>query len=98
MRLRLISTVFAISLFPVVANAQVTVNMGALKCDQYLAMSPSMSRDFSAWMSGWFSYQGRRTFVDIVLHQKNIANLKAWCQYHPQESVMKGLQNAAGWQ
>src|SRR5476651_401875 len=92
MRLRLISTVFAISLLPVVANAQITVNMGALKCDQYLAMSPSMSRDFSAWMSGWFSYQARRTFVDIVLHQKNIANLKAWCQYHPQESVMNGLQ------
>ena len=92
MRLRLISTVFAISLFPVVANAQITVNMGALKCDQYLAMSPSMSRDFSAWMSGWFSYQTRRTFVDLVLHQKNIANLKAWCQYHPQDSVMIGLQ------
>jgi hypothetical protein len=37
-------------------------------------------------MSGWFSYQTRREFVDIELHQKNIANLKAWCQYHPQET------------
>jgi hypothetical protein len=92
MRLRLISTAFAISLLPVVANAQLTIDMGAIKCDQYLAMAPEMSRDFSAWMSGWFSYQTRRTFVDLVLHQKNIANLKAWCQYHPQEGVMTGLQ------
>jgi hypothetical protein len=47
-------------------------------------------------MSGWFSYQTRRPFVDLVLHQKNIANLKAWCQYHPQDSVMTGLQAGIG--
>jgi HdeA/HdeB family len=94
MRRSLISAALAISLLPVAANAQLTINMNQIKCDQYLAMSPDMSRDFSAWMSGWFSYQTRRTFVDLSLHQKNIANVKAWCQYHPQESVMTGLQNA----
>jgi HdeA/HdeB family len=96
MRLRLISTAFAISLLPVVANAQLTIDMGAFTCSQYLAMSPAMSRDFSAWMSGWFSYQTRRTFVDVGLHETNIANLKAWCQYNPQASVMAGLQRGIG--
>jgi len=96
MKPRLISAAFAISLLPMAANAQLTIDMNSIKCDQYLAMSPSMSRDFSAWMSGWFSYQTRRTFVDVALHQKNIANLKAWCQYHPQESVMDGLQRGIG--
>ena len=96
MKLRLISTAFAISLLPAAANAQVTLDMSAINCNQYLAMSPSTSRDFSAWMSGWFSYQTRRPFVDLVLHQKNIANLKAWCQYHPQDSVMTGLQAGIG--
>ncbi|MGB9216359.1 MAG: HdeA/HdeB family chaperone [Pseudolabrys sp.] len=96
MRLRLICTAFAISLLPVTANAQITIDMGAIRCDQYLAMSPAQSRDFSAWMSGWLSYQTRREFVDIDLHQKNIANLKAWCQYHPQEGVMAGLQRGIG--
>ena len=96
MKLRLIYTAFAVLLLPVTANAQVTIDMAALTCSQYLAMSPSASRDFSAWMSGWFSYQTRRTFVDLALHQKNIANLKAWCQYHPQASVMEALQSAIG--
>jgi hypothetical protein len=96
MKLQLSGTAFAISFLPAVANAQLTIDMSAIKCDQYLAMSPAMSRDFSAWMSGWFSYQTRRTFVDVLLHQKNIANLKAWCQYHPQDSVMIGLQTAIG--
>jgi len=48
MRLRLISKAFAISLLPAAANAQVTLDMSAINCNQYLAMSPSTSRDFSA--------------------------------------------------
>jgi hypothetical protein len=52
-----------------------------------------MSRDFSAWMSGWFSYQTRRTVLDLTAHQNNIANLKSWCQYRPQASVMTALQS-----
>ena len=96
MRLRLIGAAFAISLLPMTANAQLIIDMNSINCGQYLAMSPAMSRDFSAWMSGWFSYQTRRTSLDLVLHQKNIANLKAWCQYHPQDSVMIGLQTAIG--
>ena len=96
MKLRLISTAFVISLLPVAANAQITGYMGAFTCAQYLAMSPAMSRDFSAWMSGWYSYQTRRTFVDVLAHQKNIANYKSWCQYHPQASVMEALQSAIG--
>jgi HdeA/HdeB family len=96
MKLRLIYTAFAVLLFPVTANAQVTIDMAALTCSQYLAMSPSTSRDFSAWMSGWYSYQTRRTFVDVLAHQKNIANYKSWCQYRPQASVMEALQSAIG--
>ena len=96
MKLRLISTAFAISLLPVAANAQTTIDMGAFTCAQYLSMSPTMSRDFSAWMSGWFSYQTRRTSVDVLAHQKTIAGLKSWCQLRPQASVMSALQSAIG--
>jgi hypothetical protein len=96
MKLRFIGISFAFMLLPVTANAQLTIDVEAIKCNQYLAMSPSMSRDFSAWLSGWFSFQTRRTFVDLALHQTNIANLKAWCKYHPKESVMAGLQKAVG--
>jgi HdeA/HdeB family len=96
MRLRLISTAFAICLLPAVANAQVIIDMDAFTCDQYLAMSPAMSRDFSAWMSGWFSNQTGKRFVDVLVHQKNIEIVKLWCQSHPQASVMAALQSAIG--
>jgi hypothetical protein len=94
MRSGLIRLTFAFSIIPVVANAQLTIDMGSITCGQYLAMPSSQSDNFSSWMSGWFSYQSRKTYVDLVAHQKNIANVKEWCKYHQSESVMTGLKKA----
>ena len=96
MKLRLISAAFAISFLPMTANAQLVIDMGAFTCGQYLAMPAATSTNFSAWMSGWYSYQTRRTFVDIIVHQNNIAKLKSWCERNPQTSVMSALQAAIG--
>jgi HdeA/HdeB family len=98
MKFRQMSLACAITLLPVAANAQLTIDMNNITCGQYLAMSPSQSRSFSAWMSGWFSYQLSKETIDLLTHEKNIANVKAWCQYHPQETVMAGLKNATGQQ
>jgi hypothetical protein len=96
MKLRLISLAAAVLLLPATANAQLTIDMASITCAQYLGMPPAQSRDFSAWMSGWFSYQLRKNTIDLVTHEKNISNVRAWCQYHPQETVMSGLKNATG--
>jgi HdeA/HdeB family len=94
MKRGLISLTFAISLIPAAANAQLTIDMARITSGQYVAMPPSQSDNFSAWMSGWFSFKNNRTFVDLVAHQKNIASVKEWCRIHPNESVMTGLKNA----
>ena len=76
--------------------AQINVDMNHMTCGDWLGYSRENQDFVRFWMSGWFSYQTRRPFVDLILHQKNIANLKAWCQYHPQDSVMTGLQAGIG--
>jgi hypothetical protein len=77
-----------------VANAQVTIDMANIRCEQYLAMPVNQSREFSAWMSGWFSFKIGKSWVDLVAFEKNIKNVQAWCKYHPKETVMSGLKNA----
>jgi hypothetical protein len=96
MRMRFIAAALAIYSLPAAANAQTVIDMSAFTCAEYLAMSPTMSRDFSAWMSGWFSNHAGQRVVDVVLHQRNIAIMKTWCQSHPQVSVMVALQSAIG--
>ena len=77
-------------------DARRTVQMANIRCDQYLAMPPSDLAKFSAWMSGWFSYQTRTPWVDLLAYRQNIANVKAWCQRYPNEKVMSGLKEATG--
>ena len=97
MKTRLIGLTGVFLLLGTAANAQVvTIDIKAVKCGQYLAMTPEASDKFSAWMSGWFSYQTNRTFVDLALQAKNVANVKDWCRSHQQASVMEGLQTTLG--
>ena len=77
-----------------VAHAQVTFDMSRVTCAQYLAMPPSQSADFSAWMSGWFNQKNGYVFVDLNAYARNVANVKAWCATNPAQTVMAGLQHS----
>lgn len=95
MKLRLTCLALAI-VIPVLAHAQTTIDMARITCGQYLAMSPSMASDFSAWMSGWIAFQERRTFIDVLKYQKNVQSVRSWCQNRPQAGVMDALKSAIG--
>ena len=79
-------------------EVQTAVEMRKVTCVQYLAMTLPESGRFSAWMSGWYSYQVGKTWVDGVAYRKNVENVRAWCQFHPQETVMSGLDQATAGQ
>ena len=98
MRYRFIILTFAISIVPAFAGAALasTVDIRSITCSEYLAMPAAPSNDFSAWMTGWFSYQSRRTFVDFDLHRANVASVRSWCQTNPTASVMVSLENSIG--
>jgi HdeA/HdeB family len=98
MRYRLIVLTFAISIVPVVMNTALaaTVDVRSITCSEYLAMPAASSDRFSGWMTGWFSYQSRRTYVDFGLQQTNVTNVRAWCQSNPGASVMVALEKSIG--
>lgn len=93
MRYRLILLTFAISIFASAASAA-TVDMRSFTCSDYLAMPAASSTKFSGWMTGWFTYQSSKTYVDFDLHRGNIASVRAWCQSNPGASVMVALEKA----
>jgi hypothetical protein len=97
MRCRMISLTFAILVVPAFASeALATVDIRSITCSEYLAMPAAPSSKFSAWMTGWFSYESRRTFVDFDLHRTNVASVRGWCQSNPSASVMVGLEKSIG--
>jgi len=98
MRYRLITLTFAILIVPAFVSAAraSTIDLRSITCGEYLAMPAASSNRFSAWMTGWFSYQSRRTFVDFDLHRANVASVRAWCQSNPSASVMTSLEKSTG--
>jgi len=98
MRRRLIILTFATLIVPAFASEALatTADIRSITCSEYLAMPAAPSSKFSAWMTGWFSYESRRTFVDFDLHRTNVTNVRGWCQSNPSASVMVGLEKSIG--
>src|SRR4051812_14548853 len=98
MRCRSIILTFAILIIPAFAREAhaTTVDIRSVTCGEYLTMPAAPSSKFSAWMTGWFSYESRRTFVDFDLHRANVASVTGRCQSNPSASVMIGLEKAIG--
>jgi hypothetical protein len=94
-RLFLLALVLVSSAFGGEAGAT-TADIRSITCGEYLAMPAAPSSKFSAWMTGWFSYESRRTFVDFDLHRANVTSVRAWCQSNPTASVMVGLEKSIG--
>jgi hypothetical protein len=88
--------VIAGALAPSLAHAQVDIDMGRVTCGEFLAMPPGRADLFAAWMSGWVHQKEGRPQIDLVAFKKNIGNVKSWCGYHKDESVMRGLYDALG--
>ena len=80
--------------WPSGARAQVSIDMARVTCAQYVALSPTDSSIFSAWMSGWFNQKTGYVFVDLNAYARNVANVKSWCASNPTQTVMAGLQRA----
>ncbi len=98
MRSRLNILAFAILIVPAFGGEALAtaVDIRSITCSEYLAMPTAPSSKFSAWMSGWFSYESRRTFVDFDLHRANVASVRGWCQSNPSASVMVAVEKSIG--
>jgi hypothetical protein len=94
-RLLLLALVLVYSAFANDARAT-AADIRSITCSEYLAMPAAPSSKFSAWMTGWFSYESRRTFVDFDLHRANVTSVRGWCQSNPSASVMAGLEKSIG--
>src|SRR4051794_32941421 len=95
MRYQSVILTFAIacvSVFAGSARAE-TIDMRSITCGDYLAMPAASANKFSAWMTGWFSYQTNKTYVDFDIHRANVASVRTWCQGHAAASVMSALEN-----
>lgn len=78
------------------AQAQETVDVGKITCEQFLAKSTTDSRTISIWLSGYYSGTRNNTVVDVGSFQKDANKLIVYCNSHAEVTLMEALKNAVG--
>ncbi len=94
MRKLLVSLVVVATITPGSSQAQVTLDMSRITCADYVAMSASQARTFSAWMSGWFNHKWGYTTMGLDDFARNVASVRQWCTTSPQATVMGALERS----
>jgi len=84
----------ALGLLPIAAEAQIKFDTTRVTCADYLAMSPTDARLFSAFISGWFNQKTGHVTVDLSEYERNVASVRNWCAGNPLETVYAGLERA----
>ena len=60
-------------------QAQVTIDISKITCNQYLSFSVADPRDIAIWLSGYFHGKGGSTVLAIEELKQNAAKLQSAC-------------------
>ncbi|MGB7040398.1 MAG: HdeA/HdeB family chaperone [Xanthobacteraceae bacterium] len=94
MRKLIFGSAVILSMLPTGGHAQATLDTTQVTCANYLAMSPSQARIFSAWISGWFNQRWGYTTVGFDDFGRNVASVRQWCVGNPQATVIGALEHS----
>lgn len=74
------------------ADAQVTIDVTKITCDQYLLFKVADPRDIAIWLSGYYHGKRGTTLVDEQALQSNEAKLKTYCIGHLDVTLMQAVE------
>ena len=73
------------------ANAQVTVDMSKVTCQQMLSLTPN-SVEAVIWLSGYYNGLKKNTMLDLNQFKQNAEVVAAECRSNPTKTVMQTVE------
>jgi hypothetical protein len=92
----LLSAALLMFLWPLGANAQLTLDITKVTCRQYLTGGLIPTRSMTLWLSGYYDGKRNATTVDIGSVEPNASKLEDYCGGHQDEMVMKAIETVFG--
>jgi len=93
-RLLLISALLVFALIP--AQAQVTVDVSKITCEQLLTEKPVPAKYVVLWLSGYYNGKRNNTIIEPEAMDKNEQKVDFYCNYHREMTVMDAVKNVLG--
>ena len=77
-------------------QAQVTVDVSKITCDQYLQQKVATPKLLVAWLSGFYSGKRNSTTVDTQKLEANADTVSSYCEANRNVMLMKAVETTLG--
>ena len=95
---RLLLTSALLMFVQIPAQAQVTVDVSKITCEQVLMEKLAWTeREIELWLSGYYHGKRNDTIVEPEAVKQNEEKLNRYCYEHRDTTVMDAVKNVLGW-
>ena len=77
-------------------QAQVTVDVSKLTCEQFVLEKPVPSKYVVLWLSGYYNGKRNNTIIEPEAMDKNDEKVDFYCNFHREMTVMDAVKNVLG--
>ena len=91
----LLGSMFALLVVPA-AQAQVTIDVSKITCDQYILDKVTDFRTIAVWLDGFYAGRRNSTVVDPAALQGNVAKVEKYCTSNPGMALMQAVETTLG--
>jgi acid stress chaperone HdeB len=96
MKGRLLLTSAFLVFVQIPAQAQVTVDVSKITCEQYMKDTITFSQYIVMWLSGYYNGKRNNTIIDPDAVKKNEEKVNSYCYGHREATVMDAAKNVLG--
>jgi hypothetical protein len=79
-----------------IANAQTTVDVAKVTCDQWVLYKIANPDYITMWLSGYYNAKLNNTVVDLEGLKDDAAKVRDYCRAHPETTLMQAVQTVVG--
>lgn len=78
------------------ANAQVTLDVSKITCDQFTGYKITNPQNIAIWLSGFYNGKRNNTVLDTQELAANTKKLQDYCIQNPKVMVMQAVETLLG--
>jgi hypothetical protein len=83
-------------LWSVAAQAQATIDVAKITCNQFMFGNLADSMTLSIWLAGYYNGTLNNTVVDVTAMQEKAREVVRYCMSNPDTMLMEATKNVLG--
>jgi hypothetical protein len=91
-----ISSLILLGLMSAAAQAQVTVDVAKISCEQFRGYEITNPNNIALWLSGYYSGKRGSTIVNVQVFKENLQKVKDYCITNRKVTVMQAVEEILG--